>query len=109
MSMYAYVLTNKDTNEILGLFATQEAADRFDATSETCKGISTRTELVPIQNDLRELAHRITLAMEQFDPYDFADSGYTIEEADAENLRLLEEEPTEIIKGLLDAMEELMA
>lgn len=107
--MYAYVLTNRDTKEILGIYATQAAADYDDTSNEKFANINTRTEKIFVQNDLSQLAHRITLAMEQFDPYDFADSGYTIEEADYENLRLLEEEPTEIIRGLLDAMEELMA
>ena len=107
--MYAYILTNAETKEILGVYETQAAADFEDAHNSKFANISTRTQKIFMQNDLSYLAHRITMAMEQFDPYDFADAGYTIEEADAENLRMLTEEPTEIIKGLLDAMEELMA
>lgn len=106
--MWVYLVNDLDNGKLLKVCASQYQADQYVASDE-CKGINTQIKPEPVLDDKHALAHRITLAMEQFDPYDFADTGYTIEEADYQNLRLLEEEPTEIIRGLLDAMEELMA
>ena len=56
----------------------------------------------------KELAHKVTVTMEHFDPYSFRDTGMTIEECDEENLRLIEENPEDIIECLVNALEEMI-